>query len=57
MPLILPNGLNSQLPAHIEEKETHDFCVEDDPNIRELIIYTLKTGGFEAKGFSDSISF
>ncbi|NLM10141.1 MAG: response regulator transcription factor [Clostridiaceae bacterium] len=33
------------------------YCVEDDPNIRELIIYTLKTGGFEAKGFSDSISF
>lgn len=33
------------------------YCVEDDPNIRELIVYTLKTGGFEAKGFPDSISF
>lgn len=29
----------------------------NDPNIRELVIYTLKTGGFEAKGFSDAISF
>lgn len=33
------------------------YCVEDDPNIRALIVYTLKTGGFEAKGFPDSISF
>ncbi|HEY8421276.1 MAG TPA: response regulator transcription factor [Thermoclostridium sp.] len=33
------------------------YCVEDDPNIRELIIYTLKTGGFEAKGFPDPVSF
>ncbi len=29
------------------------FCVEDDNNIRELIIYTLKTIGFEAYGFVD----
>lgn len=28
------------------------FCVEDDKNIRELIIYTLKTMGLDAVGFS-----
>jgi len=32
------------------------YCVEDDPNIRELIVYSLKTGGFEAKGFPDAES-
>ena len=30
------------------------YCVEDDKNIRELIIYTLKTTGFNASGFSDA---
>ena len=27
------------------------FCVEDDANIRELVLYTLNATGFEAKGF------
>jgi two-component system alkaline phosphatase synthesis response regulator PhoP len=27
------------------------FCVEDDSGIRELMIYTLQTSGFDAKGF------
>ena len=27
------------------------YCVEDDPGIRELIVYTLEHSGFEAKGF------
>ena len=27
------------------------FCVEDDANIRELVLYTLSATGFEAKGF------
>lgn len=27
------------------------YCVEDDAGIRELIVYTLKNSGFEAKGF------
>ena len=27
------------------------FCVEDDSNIRELVIYTLETTGFKARGF------
>lgn len=33
------------------------YCVEDDKDIRELVIYALETNGFEAKGFSDSDSF
>ncbi len=28
------------------------FCVEDDNGIRDLMIYTLNTAGFEAKGFT-----
>lgn len=27
------------------------FCVEDDDSIRDLMIYTLNSAGFEAKGF------
>jgi len=27
------------------------YCIEDDISIRELIIYTLKLSGYEAKGF------
>lgn len=27
------------------------YLVEDDESIRELVIYTLKSQGFEAKGF------
>ena len=26
------------------------YCVEDDQSIRDLMVYTLKTAGFEAKG-------
>lgn len=33
------------------------YCVEDDANIRELVIYALKTAGFEALGFSCASSF
>lgn len=33
------------------------YCVEDDDDIRELMIYTLKTAGFEAQGFPDSVLF
>ncbi len=29
------------------------FCVEDDSAIRDLMIYTLNSAGFEAKGFED----
>lgn len=33
------------------------FCVEDDSAVRELMIYTLNSTGFEAAGFEDSVSF
>lgn len=33
------------------------YCVEDERNIRELIVYTLETSGFEARGFSDGAQF
>ena len=26
------------------------YCVEDERNIRELIVYTLESSGFHAKG-------
>ncbi|MDC7290313.1 response regulator transcription factor [Blautia schinkii] len=29
------------------------YCVEDERNIRELLVYTLETTGFQAKGFSE----
>ena len=29
------------------------YCVEDERNIRELLVYTLGTTGFEARGLSD----
>lgn len=32
------------------------FCVEDDKSVRELMIYTLNSAGFEAAGFSDGKS-
>lgn len=33
------------------------FCVEDDNSVRDLMIYTLNSSGFEAKGFSDGMEF
>lgn len=33
------------------QERTEIFCVEDDGDIRELIEYTLKTAGFEVRGF------
>ena len=30
------------------------FCVEDDNNIRDLLVYTLETTGFHARGLIDS---
>ena len=29
------------------------YCVEDDASIRELVVYTLQTTGYEAQGFAD----
>lgn len=33
------------------------YCVEDERNIRELIVYTLESSGYQAKGFKDAKSF
>ena len=33
------------------------FCVEDDDNIRELVVYTLETTGLNARGFRDGTEF
>lgn len=33
------------------------YCVEDDSNIRELVVYTLNTTGMDAKGFEDGKTF
>ena len=31
------------------------FCVEDDTSIRDLMIYALRTSGFEARGCNDGV--
>ena len=33
------------------------FCVEDDSNIRQLVVYTLETTGFKSRGFDDVREF
>lgn len=41
----------------MERKNTMIYLVEDDDSIRELVIYTLQTTGFQAKGFSCAKDF
>lgn len=33
------------------------WCVEDDPDIRDIEVYTLQATGFEARGFEDGNAF
>ncbi len=33
------------------------YCVEDDENIRQLIVYALKNSGFQAEGFENGERF
>ncbi len=33
------------------------YCVEDDDAIRDMIVYTMKISGFEAKGFESDATF
>ena len=33
------------------------YCVEDDDNIRELVIYTLESTGLKARGFAEGTAF
>lgn len=40
-----------------ERVEAMIYCVEDDTAIRELMVYTLKASGFEARGFADAKDF
>ena len=30
------------------------YCIEDDSAIRDLMMYTLRTAGFDARGFGSS---
>ena len=33
------------------------YCVEDDKSIREILIYTLESTGFQARGFAEASEF
>ena len=33
------------------------YCVEDDKNIRELVVYAMKSGGYQAEGYADANEF
>jgi two-component system alkaline phosphatase synthesis response regulator PhoP len=33
------------------------YCVEDDKNIRELVVYAMKSGGYQAEGYADAEEF
>ena len=33
------------------------YLLEDEDNIRELVVYTLRNTGFDALGFSNSLDF
>ncbi len=33
------------------------YCVEDDEDIRELVVYAIKSSGFEAQGFGNAADF
>lgn len=33
------------------------YSVEDDPAIRDLVLYALRQAGYEAEGFEDGVSF
>lgn len=46
-----------QQTARYKSENKMIYCVEDDENIRDLIVYTLENTGFQAKGFEDGKSF
>lgn len=47
--------------SEVQRKKEKDkdmiYCVEDDESIRELVVYTLQSTGFDAMGFEDGKSF
>lgn len=54
------NGSPNGTPPKQSKKERElamIYCVEDDDNIRELVVYTLESTGLEAKGFAEGRSF
>ena len=58
----VPNGSLTPIPNHPstikkERELAMIYCVEDDDNIRELVVYTLESTGLEAKGFAEGRSF
>ena len=48
---------SAALHEKLKESTEMIYCVEDDDNIRELVIYTLETTGLKAKGFADGAAF
>ena len=57
----VPNGSLNPVPTPQQSKKERElamiYCVEDDDNIRELVVYTLESTGLEAKGFAEGRSF
>ncbi len=41
----------------MDKEKTLVYVVEDDRNIRELVLYALQHGGFAARGFEDAGAF
>ena len=33
------------------------YCVEDDDNIRELVLYALTSSGYQSQGFAEGAAF
>jgi two-component system alkaline phosphatase synthesis response regulator PhoP len=54
----LPIGNNfNKLKVKELSMDTLVYCVEDDENIRDLVLYALKASNYKTKGFGDSKSF
>ena len=45
------------LPQERKEQIYMIYCVEDDSSIRDLMIYTLNSAGFKAKGFDGCLLY
>ena len=48
------------MPVYIESEKggfLMIYCVEDESTIRDLMVYTLKASGFDARGFESASDF
>ena len=48
------------MPVYIESEKGGSlmiYCVEDESTIRDLMVYTLKASGFDARGFESASDF